>query len=348
MNIIESAFNKCIMSTTNKKLTLNDIAKLAGVSPATVSRVINNYPHITPEVRERVHAIILDTGFRPNKLAQSLASKYTGMIGLVIPHETTAIMTNPYFLHLINSITSAINQNDLTLVLFLFHSMDEEDRIAQSIFNTNLIDGVIITADRREDSFVEQLIDHDIPVVFVGKPEPGIDVPFVNVDNVRGGYMATEYLIRGGRRRIGAITARYNTAGEDRYEGYRQALAAHGIAYDENLVAEGDFTYDSGHTAMQQLLPLAPDAVFVSSDQMALAAQRAIRGAGLRIPDDIAIVGFDDLPLALLAEPPLTTIRQPIDQLGPVAVALLQQVIMFGPQHVQSRVLPVELVVRST
>jgi LacI family transcriptional regulator len=336
------------MGKTNKKLTLDDIGTMAGVSRSTVSRVINNYPHVTPELRERVHSVIQQTGFRPNKLAQWLASKHSGMIGLVIPHETPTIMTNPYFLHLINSITSAINQNDLTLVLFLFHSMDEEDRIAQSIFKTNLIDGVIITADRREDSFVKQLINHDIPVVFVGKPEPGIDVPFVNVDNVHGGYLATEYMIQRGRRRIGAITARYNSAGEDRYEGYRQALEAHGIAYDAALVAEGDFTYESGDTAMQQLLPLSPDGVFVSSDQMALAAQRTIRDAGLRIPDDIAIVGFDDLPLATLAEPPLTTIRQPIEQLGPVAVGLLQQVLLYGPRNVQSRILPVELVVRST
>lgn len=336
------------MSNTNRKLTLEDIGKLAGVSRATVSRVINDYPHITPEVRERVHTVIQETGYRPNRIAQSLASNRTGMIGLVIPHEATTIMTNPYFLHLINGITRAINQNDLTLVLFLFHSMDEEDRIAQSIFSTDLVDGVIITADRRENSFVEQLIDHRVPVVYVGKPEPGIDVPFVNVDNVRGGYLATEYLIQQGRRRIGAITARYNTAGEDRHMGYRQALAAYGIDYDEALVAEGDFSYESGSTAMQQLLPLSPDAVFVSSDQMALSAQRAIRDAGLRIPDDIALVGFDDLPLAALAEPPLTTIRQPIDQLGPLAVEQLQQVMAYGPGDVQSVVLAVELVVRAT
>lgn len=337
------------MSKDSRKLTLEDIGNLAGVSRATVSRVINNYPHITPEVRERVLEVIRETGYRPNKIAQSLASNRSGMIGLVIPHDANTIMTNPYFMHLINSITSATNQNDLTLALFLFHSTDEEDRVAQSLFNTSLVDGVIITADRREDSFVAQLVEHGVPVAFIGKPEPGIDVPYVNVDNVEGGSLATEHLIKRGCTRIGAITARYNTAGEDRYVGYRKTLDANGIAYDESLVADGDFSQESGYYAMRQILDTAsPDAVFVSSDQMALGAQRAIREAGLRIRDDVAIVGFDDLPIAAHAEPPLTTIRQPVEQLGPAAIELLQQTIEKGPSMVHSRVLPVELVVRAT
>jgi LacI family transcriptional regulator len=336
------------MKKNHRKLTLEDIGNLADVSRATVSRVINNYPHITPEVRERVLKVIRETGYRPNRIAQSLASNRTGMIGLVIPHEANTIMTNPYFLHLINSITRATNQNDLTLALFLFHSTDEENRIAQSIFNNNLVDGVIITADRREDSFVAQLVEHGVPVAYVGKPEPGVDVPYVNVDNVHGGYLATEHLIQRGRTRIAAITARYNTAGDDRYEGYCRALNDAGLPYDELLIADADFSQESGYVAMRRLLTQRPDAVFVSSDEMALGAQRAIREAGLRIGDDVAVVGFDDLPLAIHAEPPLTTIRQPIELLGPLAVEMLQQVIVEGPTMVHSRVLPVELVVRST
>lgn len=336
------------MSKLTRKLTLEDIGNLAGVSRATVSRVINNYPHITPEVRERVLNVIRETGYRPNKIAQSLAMNRTGMIGLVIPHVPDTIMTNPYFLHLINSITSAANQNDLTLALFLFHSTDEEDRIAQSIFSNNLVDGVIITADRRENSFAVQLVAHDVPVTYIGKPEPGIDVPYVNVDNEQGAFMATEHLIERGRRRIAAIVCSYNTAGEDRHMGYRRALAAHGLPYNAALIAEGDFSQESGYTAMQRLLPHAPDAVFVSSDQMALGAQRAIREAGLRIPQAIAVVGFDDLPLATHAEPPLTTIRQPIDRLGPMAITMLYRVIEEGPAVVQSVILPVELVMRET
>lgn len=336
------------MSKQTRKLTLEDIGSLAGVSRATVSRVINNYPHITKEVRERVQGVIQETGYKPNRIAQSLASNRTDMIGLVIPHIANTIMTNPYFLHLINSITKATNQSDLTLALFLFHSTDEEDRIAQSIFNTNLVDGVIITADRRENSFVEQLVQHNVPLVFVGKPEPGTQISYVNVDNVDGGYQATAHLIQRGCRRIAAITARYNTAGDDRYRGYQLALEAYGIPYDDALVTDGDFTQESGYKAMQRLLEEAPDAVFVSSDLMALGAQRAIRNAGFSTPEDIGMVGFDDLPPAIQADKTLTTIHQPIDQMGPIAIELLQKVLKQPNGITETRVLPVELVVRET
>lgn len=336
------------MNKPSRKLTLEDIGKLAGVSRATVSRVINQYPHITAEVRQQVEAVIQETGFQPNRIARSLASRKTGVVGLVIPHVAGTILTNPYFLYLINSITSATNRNDLTLALFLFHSTDEEDRVAKTIFNTNLVDGVIITADRRENSFVKQLVEHGIPLTFIGKPEPDVDVPFVNVDNERGAYLATEHLIHRGRRRIGIIPALYNTAGEDRYTGYQRALQAYDMPFDENLVAEGDFSQESGYNAMKTLLKKSPDAVFVSSDIMAIGAQRAIREAGLRIPHDIAMVGFDDLPQAAMAEPPLTTIRQPISQLGPVAIDMLKEAIGHSSEVIESRVLPVELVLRET
>lgn len=336
------------MNKPSRKLTLEDIGKLAGVSRATVSRVINQYPHITAEVRQQVEAVIQATGFQPNRIARSLASRKTGVVGLVIPHVAGTILTNPYFLYLINSITSATNRNDLTLALFLFHSTDEEDRVAKTIFNTNLVDGVIITADRRENSFVKQLVEHGIPLTFIGKPEPDVDVPYVNVDNEHGAYLATEHLIQRSRRRIGIIPALYNTAGEDRYIGYQRALQAYDMPFDEHLVAEGDFSQESGYYAMKTLLKKSPDAVFVSSDIMAIGAQRAIREAGLRIPQDIAMVGFDDLPQAAMAEPPLTTIQQPISQLGPVAIEMLKEAISHSSEVIESRVLPVELVVRET
>jgi len=336
------------MRSHSRKLTLEDIAAQAGVSRATVSRVVNNYPHITSEVRERVQTVIQNSGYRPHKIAQSLASRRSGMIGLVIPQIASTILTNPYFLYLIDSITRATNHHDLTLALFLFHSTDEEDRVAKSIFNTSLLDGVVITADRREDSFVRQLLEHGVPVVFIGKPGPNIDVPYVNVDNEKGGYMATTHLIQRNRRRIAAITALDNTAGDDRYAGYRRALEAHGLPFRESLTADGDFSQESGYLAMKNLLKEAPDAVFVSSDVMALGAQRAVREAGLCIPDDVSMVGFDDLPQAATAEPPLTTIRQPIDQLGPLAIALLKQAIELNHDAVESCVLPVDLIVRES
>ncbi|NDJ60353.1 MAG: LacI family transcriptional regulator, partial [Chloroflexi bacterium] len=193
------------MSKSTRKLTLDDIGTLAGVSRATVSRVINNYPHIAPEVRERVQNVIRETGYSPNKIAQSLASSTSGVIGLVIPHVANTIMTNPYFLHLINGITKATNRSDLTLALFLFHSLAEEERINETLINTNLVDGVILTADRKENPFLEKLARNNTSLAYVGKPESEASIPYVNVENEVGGYMATNYLIGKGCRRIAAI-----------------------------------------------------------------------------------------------------------------------------------------------
>jgi LacI family transcriptional regulator len=336
------------MDKQTKKLTLDDIGELAGVSRATVSRVINNYPHIKPHVRERVQKVIAETGYRPNKIAQSLASDHTSIIGMVIPHTAQTILSDPYFLHLINGITQATNRHGLTLSLFLFHSMSEETQMAHSLFNTNLVDGLIITADRKENPFVKQVVQHNIPFVFVGRPQIKSQIPYVNVANEMGAYLAAEYLIGLNRRRLAMIRCDHNTAGDDRYSGFCQALHDHDIDLDPRRVAHGDFSLESGYTAMQQLLPTAPDAVFASSDMMAIGAQRAIKQAGLSIPDDIAIVGFDDLPQAALADPPLTTIRQPIEALGIEAVDLLHHMLTEPTIPPKQIVLPVELVCRTT
>jgi LacI family transcriptional regulator len=336
------------MAKKTRDLTLDDIAKLAGVSRATVSRVINNYPHITPEVRQRVQRVIADTGYKPNRIAQSLASNRTGIIGLVIPSTARTIMSDPYFLHLISGITQTTNRHALTLALFLFHSMDEEIQTAHSLFNTNLVDGLIITADRKENPFVQQVIDHAIPFVFIGRSELETEIPCVNVANKKGAYLATEHLINLNRRRLAIIMCDHNTAGDDRYVGYRQALDDHDIEFDPQRVARGDFSQESGYRAMQQLLPTQPDAVFASSDMMAIGAQQAIRQAGLRIPDDIAVVGFDNLPQAALAEPPLTTVQQPIEELGIVAVELLHGFLNGSSNSPRQIILPVELIRRTT
>ncbi|MBN1562250.1 MAG: LacI family DNA-binding transcriptional regulator [Anaerolineae bacterium] len=336
------------MSKQAKKLTLDDIAKLAGVSRATVSRVINKYPHITPDVRARVQKIISETGYQPNKIAQSLASQRTGIIGLVIPSATQTILSDPYFLHLISGITQKTNAYALTLSLFLFHSMDDEVQIAHSLFNTNLVDGLIITADRKENPFAQQVITQDIPFVVIGRSDLNTPLASVNVANEQGAYLATEHLITLGRRRLAIIMCDHNTAGDDRYAGYRRALADYDMAFDPQRVVCGDFSLESGYAAMQQLLSAKPDAVFVSSDMMAIGAQQAIRQAGLRIPDDIAVVGFDDLPQAALTDPPLTTIQQPIEELGMVAVDLLHDLMHDSAAAPRQVVLPIALIRRTT
>ena len=329
-------------------LTLEKIGELAGVSRSTVSRVINNYPHIKPEVRENVLRVIEETGYQPHIIARSLASKASRVIGLMIPSIINAVFTDPYYPKLTQGIAQACNEAGYILTLILFHSPEEERQNARRIVNNSLMDGIIITAEILDDPIVPDLIAANIPFVQIGRPHQTDKISYVDSDNHAGGKIATEYLIECGYQRIAQIATAKNTAGFDRSQGYQDALTGFGMQYDENLVAYGDYTRESGYNGMKQLLSYQPDAVFCQSDTMALGALQAIREAGLSVPDDLAMVGFDDLPPALLAEPNLTTVRQPIHEIGMMAVQLLLDILEHGTQPPRHRVLPVELVQRET
>lgn len=331
-----------------KRFTLEEIGRLAGVSRATVSRVINNHPNISDEVRERVQRVIAETGYQPNLAARAMASRQSNILGLVIPSVVQAVFTDPYYPRLIQGISQACNDNDYTLSLFLFHSKEEEQKTLTRILGNGLIDGLIITADNFRTIFVPHLLARQMPFVMVGRPEDPTELNFVDADNELGGYLATMHLIEQGCERIGTIATGYNTAGTDRMRGYRNALEACGLPLDDTLVVYGDYGQESGFAAMQRLLPHQPDAVFVQSDTMALGAMQAIRESGLSIPQDILLVGFDDLPPAATAMPQLSTVRQRIKQAGEVAVETLINILqkkVEPPQHV---ILPVELVVRES
>ncbi|MAU12202.1 MAG: LacI family transcriptional regulator [Anaerolineaceae bacterium] len=331
-----------------QRLTLEKIGELAGVSRATVSRVINHHPNISSEVRERVERIIAETGYQPNQAARSLASNQSNVIGLVIPNVVQAVFTDPYYPRLTQGISAACNQLDYTLALFLFHSPEEEQFAVRRFSNNSLIDGLIITADNHINPFIPQLVKRNVPFVYIGRPETTESVTYIDVDHIGGSYIGTKHLIDLGFKRIAQLSTKHNTAGVDRDKGFRQAMAEVGYAVDEDYVVYGDFTERSGYEAMQHLIPLRPDAVFIQSDTMALGAMRALRDAGLSVPDDMAIVSFDDLPPALLTEPHLTTVRQPVHDVGMLAVeTLIERCANPGqpPKHV---VLPTELVIRGT
>jgi LacI family transcriptional regulator len=324
-----------------KKLTLEEVAELAGVSRSTVSRVVNNPEHVSPKNRERVLKVIKETGYRPNQAARILASRRSNIIGLIIPSRADLIFTDPYFAALITGISRACNAHDYTLTLFVFHSQKEQDRVYQRALGTGLLDGLIVTADKITDPLIPQIIARKIPAVYVGHP--------LDKANVAGAYVAVSHLIRLGYHRIATITGPMSsTTSIDRHEGYVKALTERDRPIKDDLVVSGDFTRDSGHTAMRQLLPHKPDAVFVATDTMALGAIQAIHEANLAIPDDIAIVGFDDLPPAIIADPPLTTIRQPVSQNGMLAVETLIDLLETGPDPPRHTILPTELIIRAT
>jgi LacI family transcriptional regulator len=212
-----------------------------------------------------------------------------------------------------------------------------------------LVEGVIVSALPIEHPLVEQLLIHQLPFVMVGRPSDPSAVNFVDVDNVTGAYSAVSHLVRLGYRQIATITCPSNTmVGQHRRQGYVNALNDRGLSVDERIIVEGDFTEQGGYQAMQQLIPHRPEAVFVGSDTMALGALRALRQAGLAVPRDMALVGYDDLPSAAVSDPPLTTIRQPIRRLGAQAVENLLDILDNDPYPPRHVIAPTELIIRES
>jgi LacI family transcriptional regulator len=331
-------------------LTLEDVAKKAGVSRSTVSRVINNHPNVSEDVRRRVLQVIQKTGFRPHAAARTLASHHSWTIGLVLPQSVSSFFTDPYFPHLTKGIAQGCNQYDYTLALFLVDTKDDEEKIFPRISRKGLLDGILVQSGQHGDQeIIGHLIEANLPLVVLGRPFRSDNVSYIDIDNIKASSTAVHHLIQLGYHRIGTITGpESSTVGIDRKAGYVKTLAEHGYTIDKSLITEGDFTEAGGYSALQRLLPFRPDAVFAASDVMALGAMRAARECGLRIPEDIAFIGFDDLPLASLPDVQLTTIRQPVRQFGIQAIELLIDQIENGINPPRKVILDTELVVRSS
>jgi LacI family transcriptional regulator len=330
-------------------LTLEDIARQAGVSRSTVSRVVNGHPNVRADVRQRVLEVVQETGYHPNAAARTLASQRSRTIGLVLPRTVSSFFADPYFPHLTQGIAQACNQSDYTLGLFLVGSDEDEEKAFPRLSRRGYLDGVLVQTGQVGDQLIERLIHSEMPLVIIGRPFHSDGVSFIDVDNLDAARNAVGHLVRLGYQRIATITGpANNTTGIDRREGYLRALAERGRTVEEALVAEGDFSEASGYYAMKRLLPAKPDAVFAASDVMAFGGMRAIREAGLRIPEEIALVGFDDLPQASRSEPPLTTVRQQVVQFGMSAVEVLIDVIDNGVTPPRRIVMATELIVRDS
>lgn len=329
-------------------LTLEDIGRLAGVSRSTVSRVINHQPSVRPDVRERVEEVIRRTGYSPNVAARSLVSGRSGVLGLVIPSRVHALFEDPYFSRLIQGISAASNNAGNTLSLFLFQTEEEESALYPRVVTAGFLDGLIITATRMADPLLARMAGSEVPVVMVGRPDAE-GLSFVDVDNRGGAALAAGHLCDLGHERIGLVGAPVSTtAGVDRLNGFVEGLALRGRVLHPSLRIDGDFSEASGYRAMRELIPREPDAVFVASDTMAVGALRALREAGLRVPQDIAVMGFDGLPASEQSVPALTTIRQPVTRTGERAVQMLNDLISGAAMAPVVEVMPVELVVRES
>jgi len=335
----------------NSSLTLEGIAKLAGVSRSTVSRVINNQPNVREPVRERVWQVIRETGYQPHAAARSLVTRSTRIVGVIIPEAVTTLFTDPFFPRLLCGITQTCNLQGYQLMLSLFNGPVGPEEMYRRVIGGGHLDGVVVASTRFGDPLIGRLVEDDIPFVMVGR-YPEEQASYVDVDNVAAARIAVDHLARLGHERIGTITGPLDVcSGADRLEGYRQALAAHRLPVDDSLIVEGDFTEESGIAAARRLLAAGVTAIFAASDIMAVGALKVIREAGLEVPEDVALVGFDDMPIAAVLQPALTTVRQPVEQMGAMAADLLLGLLdcpLDGRPPPQDLVLPTKLIVRES
>jgi len=262
-----------------KKLTLEEIGRLAGVSRSTVSRVVNGQPDVSADVREHVLQVVRDTGFVPNPAARSLAAQRSGVLGLVVPRSVATFFGDPYFSRLTQGITQACNERGYMLSLFLFYSQKDEELLLPRLSQGSFLDGVIVQATTDDDPIIPQLQKGATPFLVVGRlNQMPDDLSYLDVDNASGAYSAVEHLIKFGHKRIAHVTGRLdNRAGTDRLLGYQKALQDHNFPIEKNLIVNGDFTEEGGYASVQHLLPYKPDAIFVGSDTMAVGVINALK-----------------------------------------------------------------------
>jgi LacI family transcriptional regulator len=327
--------------------TIKDIAREAGVSYATVSRVINNYEHIKPETRVRVLTAMTRLGYVANQQARSLVGGRSQIIGLLI-HA----FDSPYIGQIIQGVDEAVAEAQYDLMLYTTHRRKARESTFVSSLARGLTDGLIVVLPRDAEAYRATLGRQGFPFVLVDYQAEATDIPAVSATNFQGAYEAMTYLIELGHHRIGMITGDKETgSANERLRGYNAALKDHGISSNSELIYEGDFFQPSGLAGADYLLSLQnpPTAIFASNDVMAAGAYETIRARGLRIPQDISVVGFDDIPQAAQLHPALTTVRQPLVGMGYLATQRLLKTIEDEMAEPLGYIeLPTELILRDS
>lgn len=335
------------MTMTRRPATIEQVAEAAGVSRSTVSRVVNGSSAVSPETLDAVRTAIADLGYVPNRAARSLASSQTYAIALVVPEDTSRFFGDPFFADVVAGINACLAPTDYVLNL-LIASNDAADKTTTYLRSGN-VDGAIVVSHHAGDAFLDAIVDA-VPTVFGGRPSRGHDATarYVDVDNVTGGRVATEHLLARGCRAIATITGPRDMApAVDRLEGCRVALAA--VGSDPVAIVDGDFSVTGGVAAMAEILDagITPDGVFAASDLMARGAMSVLAARGIRVPEDIAVIGFDDAAVARDTAPQLTTIRQPARLQGEVMAQMLLD-LLAGDGGERVRIVDTELIVRDT
>ena len=328
--------------------TLADVANLAGVSSATASRVLTGSAGVRPQTRDKVELAMTRLGYVRNRAARASAGQKAGSIALVMGEETVKVFADPFFGRILRTVSKALSAADLQLVMLTLHSPRDYRTVSRYLRNGHVDGALFVSMHGRADFDYASL---GIPLVLCGRPVAcGSALSYVDADNVGGAKAAVRYLLDSGRKAVATIAGPPDMApGIDRLLGYRQALAIAG-ALDPGMIAYGDFSLISGQHALFRLIDHRPgiDAVFAASDLMAAGALHALRRLGRRVPHDVAVVGFDDMPSAQQTNPKLTTVRQPVDAMGARMVSeLLGQIAdpAWEPSHV---VLDTQLILRGS
>jgi LacI family transcriptional regulator len=338
-----------ISSTVNqatRDVTIFDVADEAGVSYSTVSRVINNKDHVSPEKRERVLRAMAQLGYVANEQARSLAGGASRVVGLLVDS-----LSSSYMDEIIRGIDEALDAENYDLMLYTTHRRKTKESAYVTKLTRKLADGLLLILPRNASAYLNTLHQRRFPHVLIDYFSDGQNVPSVSATNFRGAYDAMTYLLSLGHRRIGFITGNMEFGcARERLDAYKAALNDHGLPLKEELICEGDFMQPQGYQCAQTLLslPQPPTAIFASNDMMAFGVMEAARERGWRLPEDLSIVGFDDIPQAAHVHPTLTTVRQPLEEMGRSAARLLLQYIAEPTAEVERIELSTELILRES
>jgi len=330
--------------------TIKDIARLAGVSVTTVSRALNGYDDVNEETRQRIRKVADELGYSPNIAARSLISKKTRTLGLLLSALTRSSAKDNIVFEMLCGMNDRAAELEYDLVLFNTTPQKQRLKSYMSLCKERGVDGVIMMGMRLDDPYMEELIDSSVPCVLIDIPVKHKHVGYVSTDNVSGAREAVRHLLSLGHRSIGMINGHGQASvSRLRLDGYREALEQYNVAYREEYVADGSFTEEGGKEAAYRLLAAHPDitALFCASDLMALGAMQAVRGLNKSVPDDVSIVGFDNIAPAEYCWPALTTVNQNKYEMGYQAATLLIDM-LEGRQVQRHRTMPSQLVVRGS
>jgi len=332
-------------------VTIKDVAKISGVSPSTVSRVISNNPRISDATKKIVREAMKKLGYHPNAIAQSLVNRSTSTIGIVMPQSTERAFLNPFFPQALSGISSAAHEKNYCLLLSTGSTEEEQLISIENIINGGRVDGIIIMYSSVNNVILEAIKELNTSIVIIGKPLEGADkILYVDNDNIEASRSVTNKLIKNGHKKIAYVSGPFEfVVSLDRLDGYRNALLENKVDFDRKLIGEGDFTQQGGYECMKKILQCEdrPTAVVVTDDIMAFGVIEAIKEVGLNIPKDIEIISFNNIPLAKFCSPALTSVDIDAYSLGFQASKLIIEQIK-GTTESKRIIVPTSIVYRET